>query len=156
MFLQQKARSQHLLNSLHQKPPAPSYLLSAIKVELANLDSIYTSYKPLILTVTQLLQREPSFNGMSTLDKHTKRSLLPFLGGTLSSLTRTAMTKDVRDIKRRVNQLVETQTQQQDTLVHFISILNVNAAIITAILSLASWCLVGISVMCYSVIVAFG
>ena len=35
------------------------------------------------------------------------------------------MTKDVRDIKRRVNQLIETQTQQQDTLVHVISILNI-------------------------------
>ena len=35
------------------------------------------------------------------------------------------MTKDVRDTKRRVNQLIETQTQQQDTLVHIISILNV-------------------------------
>ena len=35
------------------------------------------------------------------------------------------MTKDVRDIKKRVNQLIETQTQQQETLVHVISILNV-------------------------------
>ena len=61
---------------------------------------------------------------MSTLNKHTKRSLLPFLGDALSWLNRTAMTKDIRDIKRRVNQLVETQTQQQDTLVHVISILN--------------------------------
>ena len=34
-------------------------------------------------------------------------------------------TKDVMDINRRVNQLIETQTQQQDTLVHLISILNV-------------------------------
>ena len=62
---------------------------------------------------------------MSSLSKHTKRSLLPFLGDALSWLTGIAMTKDVRDIKRRVNQLIETQTQQQDTLVHVISILNV-------------------------------
>ena len=110
-FLQQKARSQQ------QKILAPSYLLSAIQAELANLDSIYTSFKLLILTATQLLKREPSFHGMSTLNKHTKRSLLPFLGDTLSWLTGTVMTKDVRDIKRRVNQLIETPTQQQDTLV---------------------------------------
>ena len=35
------------------------------------------------------------------------------------------MTRDVKDIKKRVNQLFETQTQQQQTLVHVISILNV-------------------------------
>ena len=35
------------------------------------------------------------------------------------------MTKDVRDIKKRVNQLIETQTQHQETLVHVISILNI-------------------------------
>ena len=94
---------------------APSYLLSALKAELANWDSLYTSYKPLNLTATQLLRREPSFNGMSLLNKCTMRILLPFLGDALSWLTRTAMTKDVRDIKRRVNQHIETQTQQQDT-----------------------------------------
>ena len=49
-----------------------------IAMELVNLDSMYTSYKLLILTVTQLLKREPSFNGMSPFNKCTKRSLLPF------------------------------------------------------------------------------
>ena len=93
MFLQQKARSQQLLKSLHWKPLAPSYLLPALQVELANWDSICTSYKPLIITATQLLKREPSFNGMSTLNGGTKRSLLPFLGDALSWLTRTAMTR---------------------------------------------------------------
>ena len=125
MFIQQKARSQQLLNSLQWKPLAPSYLLSALQAELANLDSIYTSYKPLILTATQLLKRKPSFNGLSPLSKCTKRSLLPFLGDALSWLTRTAMTRNVRDIKKRVNQVIETQTQQQETLVHVILILNI-------------------------------
>ena len=125
VFLQQKARSQQLLTSLHWKPLAPSYPLSALQVELANLDSIYMSYKPLILTVTQQLKREPSFNGISTLNKHTKRSLLPSSGDELSWLTSTVTTKDIREIMRRVNQLIETQTQQQDTLVHVISILNI-------------------------------
>ena len=115
--VQQKARLQQLLNSLHQKPLATNYLLSALQVELANLDSICTSYKPLILTATHLLKGEPSFNSMSTLNGHTKRSLLPSLGNALSWLTGTAMIKDIRDIKKRVKQLIETQTQQQDTLV---------------------------------------
>ena len=93
IFIQQKAKSQQLLNSLPQKPLAPNYLLSALQAELANLDSIYTSYKPLIFTVTQLLKKELSFNDMLPFSKCTKRSLLPFLGDTLSWLTRTAMTK---------------------------------------------------------------
>ena len=54
--MQQKARLQQLLNSVQRKPLAPSYLLSALKAELANLDTIYASYKQLILTVTQLLK----------------------------------------------------------------------------------------------------
>ena len=57
--------------------------------------------------------------------KTSQEELLPFLRDALSWLTRTAMTKDVRDIKIRVNQLMETQTQQQEALLHVISILNV-------------------------------
>ena len=102
--LQQKAKSQQLLNSLHQKPLAPSYPLSELQVELVNMDSIYTSYKPLIITATQLLRRKPLFNGMPTLNGHAKRGLLPFLG-----LTGTAITKGIKDIKRKVNQLIETK-----------------------------------------------
>ena len=62
---------------------------------------------------------------MSPLSKNNKRSLLPFLGDNLSWLTGTATTKDVRDIRKRANQLIETQTQHQETLVHIILILNI-------------------------------
>ena len=55
---------------------------------------------------------------------HQEKPLI-LLRDTLSLITGTAMTKDVRNIKRRVNQLIETQTQQQGTLVHIISILNI-------------------------------
>ena len=71
MFVQQMERMQQLLNSLQQKPLAPTYILSALQVELANFDNICTSYKPFILTATQLLRREPTFNGMSTFNKCT-------------------------------------------------------------------------------------
>ena len=54
-----------------------------------------------------------------------KRSLLPFLGNALRWLTGTATTKDVNSIKECVNQLTETQSIQQETLVHIVSILNV-------------------------------
>ena len=37
----------------------------------------------------------------------------------------TATTKDVNNIKKRVNQLIQTQSMQQETLVHIISILNI-------------------------------
>ena len=37
----------------------------------------------------------------------------------------TATTNDVNTIKKRVNQLIEAQSTQQETLVHIISILNV-------------------------------
>ena len=62
---------------------------------------------------------------MSPFRKCVNRSLLPFLGDALTWLTGTAMTKDLKDIKKSANQLFETQTQQQETLVHVISILNV-------------------------------
>ena len=125
MFIQQMGRMQQLLNSLKQKPLAPTYIISALQMELTNLDSIYTSYKPLILTATQLLRREAAFNGVLSFNGCTKRSLLPFLGDALSWLTGMATTKDVNSIKNRVNQLIAMEHKQQETLVHIISVLNV-------------------------------
>ena len=124
MFVQEMGRTQHLLNSLQQKPLAPTYILSALQAELANLDSIYTSYKPLISTATQFLRREPTFNSVSPFSRCIKRNLLPFLGDALSWLIGTATSKDVRSIKNRVNQLTAMQHQQK-SLVHIIPILNV-------------------------------
>ena len=94
---------QQLLNFLHQTSLAPTYILSALQAELSNLDNIYTSYKSLILTVTQLLRREPTFDGMPSFNRCTNQSLLSFLGDALNWLTGTATTKDVRSIKNRVN-----------------------------------------------------
>ena len=48
-----------------------------------------------------------------------------FLGNALSWLTGTATTNDVNSIKNKVNQLIESQSTQQETLVHIISILNI-------------------------------
>ena len=64
MFTQQMGRTQQLLNSLQQKPLAPTYIISALQAERTNLDSIYTSYKHLILTAAQCLRREPTFDGI--------------------------------------------------------------------------------------------
>ena len=87
MFIKQMGKTQQLLNSLQQKPLAPTYMISAMQVELTNLDSIYTSYKPLIFTPTQLLRKEPTFDRVPPFNRHTRRSLLPFLGDALSWLT---------------------------------------------------------------------
>ena len=57
--------------------------------------------------------------------KHMRRHLLPFFLDALSWLTGTATIKDVNSIKTRINQLITTQHNQQETLVHIISILNV-------------------------------
>ena len=95
------------------------------KQNLTDLDSIYTSYKSLILTATQLLRMEPTFDGVSPFNRHTRRSLLPLLGDALSWLMEMATTKDVSSIKNRVSQLLAIQHKQQETLVHIISVLNV-------------------------------
>ena len=45
--------------------------------------------------------------------------------GALSWLTGTATTKDIHNIKTRINQLIATQASQCKTLVHIVSILNI-------------------------------
>ena len=68
---------------------------------------------------------DPSFDGNSNYNKCVRRSLLPFLGNALSWLTGTTTTKDVNSIKKRVNQLIATQSTQQGAMVHIVSILNI-------------------------------
>ena len=59
MFMRQMDRTQQLLYSLLQGPLAPPHLFSILEAELTSLDSIHTSYKPLILAATQCLKKEP-------------------------------------------------------------------------------------------------
>ena len=124
-FTRQMDRTQQLLQSLSNWPSAPTHLLSALQAELTNLNDIYTSHKPIIITAINLLNTEPSFSGTSNYNKCTRKSLLPFLGDALSWLIGTATTKDITSIKKRVNQLITAQTSQQETIVHIVSILNV-------------------------------
>ena len=85
----------------------------------------YPSYKPIIIPAINLLNTDPSFDGHSNHNNHLRRSLLPFLGDTLSWLTGTSTTKDVNNIKKRVNQLTEAQSTQKEALVYIIFILNI-------------------------------
>ena len=121
----QMTRTHQLLSSLPWKPSAPTQLLTGFETELNNLNSMYTSYQPLLQEATQLLKKEPSFDGIPVSSKCMRRSLLPFSGDALSWLTGTATTKDVNTIKTRINHLITTQKNQQESLVHVISILNV-------------------------------
>ena len=68
---------------------------------------------------------DPSFDGPSNWNTYLKRNLLPFLGNALRWLTGIATTKDVNSITECVNQLIETQSTQQDTMLHIVSILNI-------------------------------
>ena len=54
-----------------------------------------------------------------------KRSLLPFLGDALKWPTGTATMRDTLEIKQHVNELMQEQAKQKETLVHVIPILNV-------------------------------
>ena len=90
LFTRQMIRTHQLLPSLIWKPTTPIQLLSGLEADLSNLNSIYTSYQPLIQATTQLLQKKPSFNRIPVSGKCMKRSLLPFLGDALSWLTGTA------------------------------------------------------------------
>ena len=124
-FNRQLVRTWQLLCSLDQQPSVQTQLLSTLQVELSNIEDIYNSSKTTIISAIKLLQSNPSFDGQPQTHIHHKRSLLPFLGDALSWLTGTTTTKDINSIKTQINQLIATQSSQQETLVHIISILNV-------------------------------
>ena len=124
-FNRQVDRTHQLLQFLSHCPTAPTQLISPPQVELTTINDMHDSCKPTIISAINLLNTDPSFDGHINSNNHHKRSLLPFLGNALRSLTGTATTKDVNSIKECVNQLTETQSTQQETLVHIVSIFNV-------------------------------
>ena len=124
-FNRQMDRTHQLLQIHSLRPSVPTQLTTALHVELSNIEDIYNSYKPTIISAINLMNADPLFDGHSKKNSHVKRSLLPFLGNALSWLTGTATTEDVNSIKKRVNQLIEAHSVKQDTLVHVVSILNV-------------------------------
>ena len=124
-FNRQMDRTHQLIQFLSQQPSAPTQLLVILQVELTNISDIYILYKPIIIPAINLLNTDPSFDGHSKRNNWVRRSLLPFLGNALSWLMGTTTTKDFNIIKKGVNQLIEVQSTQQETLVHIISILNV-------------------------------
>ena len=124
-FNRQLIRTCQLLHFLNQQPLALTQLLSMLQIELTNIEDMYNSCKTTIISAINLLHTNPSFNGQPQSHIQCRRSLLPFLGDALRWLMGTATTKDVNSIKTRINQLIATQSLQQETLVHVISILNI-------------------------------
>ena len=96
-----------------------------LQVELTNIENIYDSCKTTIISAIDLLHTNPSFDGQSQSHIHHRRSIVPFIGDALRWLMGTATTKDINSIKTQINQLIATQSSQQETLVHVISILNI-------------------------------
>ena len=124
-FNREVDRTHQLLQFLSQQPAAQTHLISPLQVELTTINDMYNSCKPTNISAINLLNTDPSFDGHINSNNHHKRSLLPFLGDVLRWLTGTATTKDVNSIKELVNQLIEVQSTQQETLLHIVSILSV-------------------------------
>ena len=124
-FTRQMYWTHQIIQSLGCWPSTPTQLLPSLQAKLTNINDIYTLYKPIIIPAINLLDTDPSWDGNSNYNKCVRRSLLPFLGNALSWLTGTATTKDVNSIKKKVNQLIEAQSMQQEALVHIVSILNI-------------------------------
>ena len=120
LFTRQLTRTQQFLRSLDQHPSAPMQLLAILQLELSNIQDIYKSSETTITSSIKLLNSNPQ-----QIRARCRRSLLPFLGDTLSWLTGTATTEDIHSIKTRINKLIATQTSQHNTLVHIVLILNV-------------------------------
>ena len=123
-FSRQVDKTHQLLQFLSHQPAALTHLISTLQVELTNISDIYDSCKHTIISAINLLNTDLSFDGHVNSNNHPKRSPLHFLGNTLRWLTGTATIKDVNSIKEHVNQLIEVQSTQQETLVHIVSILN--------------------------------
>ena len=119
LFNRQLTRTQQFLRSLDQHPSTSTQLLPTLQLELSNIQNIYNSGESTITSTIKLLQSNQPQTHI-----HHKRSLLPFLGDTLSWLTGTAMIKDIYSIKTQINQLI-AHRHHSATPWYTVSILNI-------------------------------
>ena len=125
LFNRQKNIICEMISKLRNHPDDAIEPLQPLQVELDNLHSVFMAYKPVFSSAMSILQTQPSFDGKPIPPSgKKKRSLPPFLGSALKWLTGTATTKDIKHIKKRISSLIETQENQQKTMVHIVSILN--------------------------------
>ena len=88
-FNRQLIRTCQLLQFLNQQPSALTQLIPTFQVELSNIDDIYNSCKPTIISAINLINTNPSSGGKSPQSTPCKQSLFPFLGNALRWLTGT-------------------------------------------------------------------
>ena len=125
MFNRQKNIVRETISKLRNHLDDAIEPLQPLQVELDNLHNLFMAYKPVFSSTRSILQMQPSFDGKPIpTSGRKKRSLLPFLGSALKWLTGTATTKDIKHIKKRISSLIKTQENQQNTMVHIVSILN--------------------------------
>ena len=62
-FNRQLVRTHQLLQFLSQQPSEPTQLISTLQMELSNIDDIYNSCKPTIISAINMINTNPSFNG---------------------------------------------------------------------------------------------
>ena len=125
MFNRQKNIICETISKLRNHPDDEIEPLQPLQVELDNLHNVFMAYKLVFSSARSILQTQPSFDGKPLPPSgRKKRSLLPFLSSALKWLTGTATTKDIKYIKKQISSLIETQENQQKTMVHIVSILN--------------------------------
>ena len=83
VFNRQLIRTCQLLQFLSLQPSAPTQLISTLHIELSNIDNVYNSCRPTIISAINLLNTNSSFDRQSQSHPHCKSSLLPFLGDAL-------------------------------------------------------------------------
>ena len=125
MFNRQKNTVHETIFKLRNHPDDAIEPFQPLQVKLDNLHSLFLAYKPVFSSAMSILQMQPSFDGkpIPPLGR-IKQSLLPFLSSALKWLTETATTKDIKHIKKRISSLIKTQENQQKTMIHIVSILN--------------------------------
>ena len=125
MFNRQKNIVCEMISILRNHPDDEIEPLQPLQIELDNLHNLFMAYKPVFSSARSILQMQPSFDGKPIPPSgRKKQSLLPFLSSALKWLTGTVTTKDIKHIKKRISSLIETQENQQKTMVRIVSILN--------------------------------
>ena len=72
-FNRQLIRTHGLLQFLSQQPSAPTQLISTLHIELSNIDDLYNSCKPTIISAFNLLNTNPSLDRKSQSHPHHKK-----------------------------------------------------------------------------------
>ena len=85
-FSRQVDKTHQLLQFLSHQPAAPTHLISTPQVELTNINDIFDSCKPTIISAINLLNTDPSFDGHVNSNNHLKRSLLHVLSSTIKQV----------------------------------------------------------------------